>query len=494
MKNVFFIVCISGTFATLSNEMDWLFFEEIRVTPSEKLASKNIIVKQVENLYPEGKISYWAAANAPYLCDIIYVIKDEKRYYVFANPYTGEVQGATTLTFQRFFRDLHYYLFIPFQIGHFTVLIFGFLLFISLTTALLFYKKWYKKLFELKTGKGKLVLYGSLHRLVGVWSVPFVILFSVTGIWYFLERTNIAGISRVSNTKAPELEMPMTDSIAFENLTYNLDYDKAIEQAKANIPNLVVKDILPPSKMGRALYLNGISEEPLVRNRANRIYLHPVTYEVIKVQNAAENPTRMWLNDIADPLHFGYWGGLVTKVLWFFGGLAISALVLTGLWISQKRKVRGEQKRKAQKMGGWKYVNWIVSLLLLGFMYTTLIARYQASLTAIAIISLAWLLGGIDWWYLFVYRIRRALEKEQTKKQNKYLFVSKTYNFGAYFTKLIPSKTNPPTQSRNRTVFVKKSLFTIQAIRKYTCDGNAIESIRDLQSQLRIRFSTICTA
>ncbi|MEM6699717.1 MAG: PepSY-associated TM helix domain-containing protein, partial [Bacteroidota bacterium] len=116
---LFFIVCISGTFATLSNEMDWLFFKEIRATPSERIASRNTIVANMKAAYPEGRIAYWGAANAPYLCDVIQLVGNDKRTYVFANPYTGEVQGASTLTFQRFFRDLHYYLFIPFQVGHF---------------------------------------------------------------------------------------------------------------------------------------------------------------------------------------------------------------------------------------------------------------------------------------------------------------------------------------------------------------------------------------
>ncbi|MEM9887441.1 MAG: PepSY-associated TM helix domain-containing protein [Bacteroidota bacterium] len=415
---LFFIVCISGTFATLSNEMDWLFLKDIRAEPSETLASKNKIVENIKAIYPDSKIGYWSAANAPYLCDIIYLRKDDKNLYAFANPYTGEVQGASTLTFQRFFRDLHYYLFIPFQVGHFTVLIFAFLLFISMTTALLFFKKWYKKLFELKTGKGKLVLYRSLHRLVGLWSVPFVILFSITGIWYFLERTNTANVSKISNTSSPKLEVPFTDSIAFANITYTMDYDKAVAQAKSAIPNLEVKDIAFPTQMDGVLYLTGISDVPLVRNRANRIYLHPTTYEVLQVQRAEESPTTMWLNDIADPLHFGYWGGLVTKVLWFLGGLAISGLVLTGLWISQKRRVkmRSQQQQKVQSMRGWKYVNWVVLGLLLFFMYATLITRYQASFAVLSIISTAWLLSILGWWYLFAYQIRKSLEKEKIRK------------------------------------------------------------------------------
>ena len=306
---LFFIVCFSGTLATLSHEMDWLFIPEMRATPQEQLASRNQIVVNVQAAFPDGEITYWMTPEEPYLCNILHVRDGDQRRYVFANPYTGAVQGSANLTFQRFFRDLHYYLFIPFQIGHFTVLIFAFLLLISLFTALLFYKRWYRKLFDLKTGKGAVVFFRSLHRLVGVWSVPFTLLFSITGIWYFTERTNLGGVSDTANTRSPEITESRIDSAGFPTFVRTLDYDRAVTVAQQQIPELEVKDISPPTKPGGIFYLTGTSEVPLVRNRANRVYLNPETYEVLKVQRASELPTVTWLNDIADPLHFGYWGG-----------------------------------------------------------------------------------------------------------------------------------------------------------------------------------------
>ncbi len=55
------------------------------------------------------------------------------------------------------------------------------------------------------------------------------------------------------------------------------------------------------------------------------MYINPNTYEVVKVQNAKNISTTMWINDIADPLHFGNWGGLTTKIIWFIFGLGISS-------------------------------------------------------------------------------------------------------------------------------------------------------------------------
>ena len=112
----------------------------------------------------------------------------------------------------------------------------------------------------------------------------------------------------------------------------------------------MVGDVHPPQSPGEDLYLTGKNDVPLVRQRANRIYINPNTYEVLRVQKADEINTVMWLNDIADPLHFGYWGGLMTKIIWFILGMGISFLILSGIWITLKRKA---VKRKKGAVMGW---------------------------------------------------------------------------------------------------------------------------------------------
>lgn len=411
---LFFIVCFSGTLATVSHELDWIFNPAMRVTPSGTYASKNDIVENIRKAYPQGKLVTIQATPEPYLCDLAYVTVDGQRLYVFINQYTGRVQGAANLTIQRYMRDLHYYLFIPFQVGHFTVLIFGFMLFISTVTALLFYKKWWKKLFEFKKGKGQVFIFRSLHRLVGLWSVPFTILFSVTGIWYFMERTNTASISDTANPSMPEIAQISLDSVEFAQIHYTLDYDRAVQQAQKAIPGLAVKDILIPGDKTTPIYFTGTANVPLVRNRANRVYIHPITYEVVGYQDAKALPTVTWLNDIADPLHFGYFGGLITKIIWFIGGLGISFLVGTGIWISLKRKIKDARKARAQQLGKWKYANLLVVVLMFGFMFYVLVTRYAVSAWQIAIITASWVFIVYLGWLVYIKRLRKSMIGSKT--------------------------------------------------------------------------------
>lgn len=416
---LFFIVCFSGTLATISHELDWLFNPSIRATPQKELASKNTMVNNIKQKYPLGELGYLESTPEPYLCNIAFVTENEQLYYVFVNQYTGEVQGAATFTIQRYLRDLHYYLFIPYGIGHYTVLVFGFMLFISSITALVFYKQWWRKLFELKIGNGPVVLFRSLHRLIGVWSVPFTILFSVTGIWYFLERTNTASISKIANTQIPKIEGLDMDSTAFTQIHYTIDYDRVVEAAQKAIPHVVVRDILPPSNKDEPIYVTGTSDVPLVRNRANRVYIHPTTYEIVGVQNAKNLNSITWLNDIVDPLHFGYWGGMATKIIWFLGGLGISFLVATGIWISLKRKIKNINTAEMQKLGKWRYPNMAIMSLMFGFMYYMLFARYSINVVQFSIITGAWIILILLTRLIYIKKIHNVKMNKHTQQGTK---------------------------------------------------------------------------
>lgn len=406
---LFFIVCFSGTLATISNEMDWLFNPAMRAAPQKEFASRNLIVNNFKEAYPNANIQYWKRSNESYLCDVIYKLENDQRSYVFANQYTGVIQGESGITIQRFFRDLHYFLFIPFQVGNFLVLFFGFLLFISLITALSFYKKWWRKLFELETKKGALVFFRSLHRLVGLWSIPFTLLFSITGIWYFMERANVGGIRKKVNPDIGALEV--TNKSSSENLAFSIDYDKAIALAKKEIPDLIPGNIYVPQDQTDVLGIVGKSSEPLVRQRANRLYINPNDYSIVHVQKASDIGAVMWMNDIADPLHFGYWGGLVSKIIWFVFGLGISLLVLSGIWITLKRKAIQKKQSHTSVMGIWKYINGGVYVVLLCFMYISLIQRYHVSSKTLFIVGFGWLVVMRASYYVFVCRIHKVVYK-----------------------------------------------------------------------------------
>lgn len=67
------------------------------------------------------------------------------------------------------------------------------------------------------------------------------------------------------------------------------------------------------------------------RNHAN-IAVDPFTGRVLSVEDTRKAPLAGKLIQWCIPIHFGLWGGLLTRVLYVFVGLAWPAAFVTGVW------------------------------------------------------------------------------------------------------------------------------------------------------------------
>ena len=159
------------------------------------------------------------------------------------------------------------------------------MVFISTLTALVFYRRWWSKAFKIETGQNTNKLIRSIHRVVGIWSVPFILLIAVISMWYFAERADIGGIKREVNPRHAKLVADFQQK--YPNMyPFKLDYDKAISIAEQAIPNFKVGNISPAIDSNETIYLMGTGNAALVRQRANRVYINPYDYSIVKVQNA----------------------------------------------------------------------------------------------------------------------------------------------------------------------------------------------------------------
>ncbi|MEM9212320.1 MAG: PepSY-associated TM helix domain-containing protein [Pseudomonadota bacterium] len=334
------LVLATGTIATVSNEIDWIFQHDMRVLPDDEKVSWDAMHKAVHGYSPEATISSISTMQGDhfaYRADV--TDQYGQRRFVHVNQWTGEVTGEShPMTVQRVFRDLHRYLFMPNFIGLPLVTSLAFVLAVSLYTGLKTTRNWQTLLFRVRTGKGARIMWGDAHKAAGLWGIWFFIVMVVTGIWYLIEfGVSVTYIATEKPNPIPTERLGIEQVVEIGQVMPTQNLDDIVRMAGDAYPGLRIKQISFPRAANGVYFVQGTVGNPLIRPRSNGVFLHPDTLDVLNVRRSQEYPVFFYLNEMADPLHFGYFGGLTTKLIWFIFGVTMTGLSVTGVWLTWRR-------------------------------------------------------------------------------------------------------------------------------------------------------------
>ncbi len=343
-----FIVCWGGTFATISYELDWLFNPDQRVQAIGEIRRLEDIYQSVANTFPNSSVeTVYSPRYSNFAAELS--IRNEKNQSkrVYVNPYTLEITGvAPFLNIQRYLRDFHRRLFTG-SFGFYLICLSSIPLIGSLITSLVFYKRWWRRFFEFKSARTVRTFISNLHRLAGLWALWFVLIISLTGAWYLFERVrslhidNIFAYSDVA-TAGAVVPIPPREYSGLNTLPFN-ELLAVVREARPDIEIAYVS-----LNRGGYFYIVGQTNNLLVRNRANKIYLNPESGEIVYNQYGEDLSAYWYWSNMADPLHFGNFAGLTSKFIWFVFGLILSFLSLSGVFLFAKRLSRSHKlKTKA---------------------------------------------------------------------------------------------------------------------------------------------------
>jgi uncharacterized iron-regulated membrane protein len=362
-------VMLTGTLAVFAHEIDWLLTPAMRVAPQDRPhASWGAQAAAVQAAVPGGEISMMSAPIDPWFATAATVETEEDRLvFVYVNPWTAEAQGvASWWNAHRVLRFLHRHLMMPVKWGLPIVCSTAFLLLASLVTGLVAYKKWWRgfgrvpRLRKGRPGEARRFT-GDLHRLAGVWSLWFVALMIVTGLWYLIEW---GGGAAPPHPRPPE-------TIAGAEVPVGPALDRLVATAQAAYPELEITGVRFDD---RGVVFEGRDGTLLVRDRSNAVWTHPETGAVLLKAEGARLNWRQRIGEAADPLHFGTWGGLASKLVWFLFGAALTGLCVTGVMIYALRLKRADAQRRGSVgralagMGVWAYV--ALALVVVGLVLT----------------------------------------------------------------------------------------------------------------------------
>lgn len=349
---VFSFICLSGTIAVLSHEITWLANTNARADNPNQAVSLPLsqLAAAVETAYPSAQVTAIVVQERFLATQVMFSDTSHPYATAWVNQYTGEVQEVNDgTTFINFMRSLHGWLLFPWQqsysIGYYLVSFMAFVTLGAMITGLIVYKKFWRSLFTFKfrTHQGIRTTASDFHKLSGVWALWFLLVMGVTGSWYFAQAVMWhTGYEYEPQPKPIEAAaVPQTKSALQTRLTLS----QAISAVKQAHPNLHISYISLPEHHRDTYRIFGTKNEILYDDYSYLFTVDPWSGEIEHTYQPQTMTLVQTLAHIADPLHYGTLGKanggrsgtLWVKLIWFFFGLLLSAMSISGFIMWHQR-------------------------------------------------------------------------------------------------------------------------------------------------------------
>lgn len=261
----------------------------------------------------------------------------EEELTVYAHPVTGEILGTADResSWVHWIQDLHFDL-LSGRTGRFWNGVGGAaLLALSLTGIILWWpglSRWTRSL-VVDFRRGWKRINWDLHSAIGFWTFLFSLIWAVTGMyftWPDLLRKPIAAVSEIRTANYPAERMRQINARPVPE-PGELDVMATLRSAQKISPDAALEGYF--YGRGKRAIFTVYMAHGRMGDYANTdfIYFDQNTGEHLHTWRRGRNETAgdwaMWL---VTPLHFGTSWGLAVKWLWFFAGLVLPALTITG--------------------------------------------------------------------------------------------------------------------------------------------------------------------
>ena len=347
---LFCFICITGTIAVFSH---WLFNENARAVNPDSLPAQPVseLVAAVKSQFPTANVTT-VMTFEPYLINaVIFSAENIPNGIAYVNQYTGEIQEVNQgITFINFMRSLHSWLLFPWQegysVGYYLVSAMSFVMIGALVTGLVIYKKFWRAYTQpkVRAKQGKKTLLTDLHKHGGAWSIWFLIVMSLTGLWYFTQQVLWHADIDIEG-HAPLVEV--SDIPMGEKAQPPVSFEQALTIAEQRFPDIRPSFIMMPEHNRDMFKIMGGGDFIFYDQYSYRLDINPWNGEIARAVSPENMNTLQTIQHIIDPLHYGTIGGIWTKAIWFIFGLILSAMSITGFLIWGSRTVKASKERRA---------------------------------------------------------------------------------------------------------------------------------------------------
>lgn len=306
-------------------------------SPDSERRPVSELATAIENKFPNFWIRGWLLTYDSEKRDKAYVMErgGDQWHILYVDPYTAETAArpfAYPETLYGWFVELHYTFFAD-HLGVALAGIFAIGFILLGVSGIYLHRPFFKALFRLRWGASARILFSDLHKAIGIATIPFNLILGFTGAYW-----NITHIAHDLIEHADEEE----EATAAPYPAYRERVDALPAAANAQIPGYALNYIYFPTAADPTFYLYGQHPGAGALNSpyGSSIWMSAETGEVTHVSDLRQAGFWARIEDAFEPLHFGNFGGLATKILWSLAGLSPAALSLTGTLIYLKRRRR----------------------------------------------------------------------------------------------------------------------------------------------------------
>ncbi len=344
-----FIVCFSGAVVVFKHEIDlWANPSLAQLPRSAEPAPLDVVLAQLQARYPGATVETLALPDAVNPSYFAFVRERgapaSLRTKVALRSDTGAVVGPVDSQLGQYLRMLHVFLFFG---PRWIVGFLGVAMLVLVGTGIVIHRKILAELFTQRWGRSFRVVMSDLHKSAGIWGLGFHILIAATGAWMGLAPLFEQGYKYVTTTAGSTAAAPLqparregADAAAPAVSMRSLDALYA--SARQAVPGLEARYV------SLRRWDTSAAEASFTGNlhghlaSTARVDIRAATGALKKVHDPRTQGFWSLVDGLMEPLHFGDFGGLALKWLYFILGMTPAFLSISGtlIWLDARQQRR----------------------------------------------------------------------------------------------------------------------------------------------------------
>lgn len=337
-----YVICLTGTLAVLSETFErWEqphiseFREAKPAAVANAVANYRVMLSANMTGPPEHLWVMLPTATLPRM----HVSDGQQEWWTDSH---GRFEQPTSAPWTEMLVALHVNLHLPQNIGIVLVSAMGAMLIALILSGLLAHPRLFKDAFKFRRGGAKRLEQADLHNRLSVWALPFHLTIAVTGAFYGLVGILVfAAATLMYDGDRDALFAAIYGADPVLNApVVHVDTAAAMRHLAGHAPDntplyLVVHDMDTPAQfMEIAASVPG-------RLAYSEIYRYDATGRFLGSQELTTGPVgRQFLYSLYR-IHFGAFGGHMTRIAWVLLGLALTVVSVTGVhvWLARRGRL-----------------------------------------------------------------------------------------------------------------------------------------------------------